>query len=83
MANYSQPVKYKKKDENRNRLKNAQHSLKGGGLPCIGVAVARGTPQGPDTTPPVRVGPHQSDRCGPVETLYDVPHDGMTSPRSD
>ena len=46
----------------------AQHSLKGGGLPCIGVAVARGTPQGPDMSPPLRVGPHQSDRWGHGKT---------------
>ena len=52
-------VKYEIFEKNKKRLENAQNSLKGGRLSCIGVAVARGTPQDPDISPPVRVGPHE------------------------
>ena len=54
-------VKYENFDQKKKRLENAQNSLKGGRLPWSGVAVARGTPQGPDISPPVRVGPHEGD----------------------
>ena len=73
MPNREKRQRAEKKGQNKKRLQNAQHSLKGGRVPWVVLRSPGALPTVPIFPPSIRVGPYWGHG-----KLYGFPHEGMT-----